>query len=62
VPSKIGNQGFARQVVRDLISTDFPTEERDTWVKFHRVSGISKTRSRECRTHDHARLDFPIGQ
>jgi hypothetical protein len=62
VPSEIRNRGFSRQVFRDLISIDFPMEERDTWVKFHQVSGISKTRSREWRTRDHARPDFPIGQ
>jgi hypothetical protein len=31
-------------------------------VNTHRGSGICEARICECRTHDHARSDFPIGQ
>jgi hypothetical protein len=63
----IGNRGFVRQVIYDLVSVDFPTGKfpiraRNTWVNIHRGSGICETRSCEFRTRDHARSDFPIGQ
>jgi hypothetical protein len=32
------------------------------WVDIHRDSGICKDRSREFKTRDHARSDFPIKQ